>query len=306
MIALGFLIYAAFLRFPAKLAHQQHEALGPQDRTGKPASRHSEHEGMERIPGGVTPMGINPSDITRLREVFGVEETELFDPEVPRHTATVDTFYMDKYLVTNTQFKKFVESKPFWQPDRMPAGLDNGNYLRHWKGVDILVKQANHPVVNVNWYAAVAYCQWVDKRLPTEAEWEIAAKGGLNGPFPWGDEPADKRRANYSESNIGSTSPVGSYPGNGSGLFDIAGNVWEYMADEWQPYRPDSQRNPIAGDDLFQAGNGFLSVKTRRVIRGGSWGGAPINLWVEYRDSHPPDGARDFVGFRCAQSMEEN
>jgi formylglycine-generating enzyme required for sulfatase activity len=81
----------------------------------------------------------------------------------------------------------------------------------------------------------------------------------------------------------------------------MAGNVWQFVVDEWEPYAATPQKNPVAGGSLFLEGAEFLKVKTRRVIRGGSFGGAPVNLWVEYRDSHPPDGSRDFVGFRCAK-----
>ena len=102
-------------------------------------------------------------------------------------------------------------------------------------------------------------------------------------------------------SGIGTTSPVGHYPANRYGLFDMVGNVWQFLADEWKPYPSTPQKNPVPGGNLFLDGPAFLQVKTRRVIRGGSFGGAPVNLWVEYRDSHPPDGAREFVGFRCAK-----
>jgi iron(II)-dependent oxidoreductase len=80
----------------------------------------------------------------------------------------------------------------------------------------------------------------------------------------------------------------------------MAGNVWEYTLDEWGSYNPSAQVNPVAGWSLF-LDDSFYSVTTRRVIRGGSYGGAPVNLRVAYRDSHPPDGARDFVGFRCVK-----
>jgi formylglycine-generating enzyme required for sulfatase activity len=150
--------------------------------------------------------------------------------------------------------------------------------------------------VNVSWYAAAAYCHWPGKRLPTEAEWERAARGGLTALYHWGDQPADKSRANYSTGGIGSTTAVGSYPANGYGMHDMAGNVWQFIADEWQSYPATLQKNPVAGGNLFTDGNAFLEVNTRRVIRGGSWGGDPINLWVEYRDSHPPDGAAGFCG----------
>jgi formylglycine-generating enzyme required for sulfatase activity len=258
---------------------------------------------MSMIPGATLQMGINVSETKRLQEFFKIKGTRLFEAEIPKHTVMVDGFYMDRHLVTNSQFKKFIEANPFWRPARIPSHLHNGNYLRHWKAKNIPLDRENHPVVNVSWYAAVAYCRWAGKRLPTEAEWEHAARGKLSGLFPWGDEPVDTSRANYSGSAIGTTTAVGSYPANGYGLFDMAGNVWEYLADKWEPYTADALSNPVAGGDFFLYGDSFLRIKSRRMIRGGSWGGAPVNLWVEYRDSHPPEGAKDFVGFRCVKSL---
>jgi len=149
--------------------------------------------------------------------------------------------------------------------------------------------------------------------LPTEAEWEHAARGGISGIFPWGDTTADPSLANFTASKLGTTTPVGKYPPNGYGLYDMAGNVWQFTADEWAPYpakpsnEPKVKKDAHAGElDLsYFREFKFLGVTTRRVIRGGSWGGAPINLWVEYRDSHPPDGSQPFVGFRCAKSVNQ-
>jgi formylglycine-generating enzyme required for sulfatase activity len=291
--------------FPSQCAAQQAipTAQELQNQQHRPVGHPAVDEDMAMIPGATVQMGIDAPEIARFQKLFEIKEARFFEPEVPKHTVTIDSFYMDRHLVTNSQFRKFIEESLFWQPDRIPSRLHNGNYLRHWEANDIPLKRANHPVVNVSWYAAVAYCQGVGKRLPTEAEWEHAARGKLNGLFPWGDEPVDKGRANYSDSSIGTTTAVGSYPANGHGLFDMAGNVWEYLADEWRPYSSNAQRNPVAGGDLFLDGDAFLRIKTRRVIRGGSWDGAPVNLWVDYRDSHPPEGARDFVGFRCAKSL---
>ena len=259
------------------------------------------HAGMVLIPGAAFQMGTDASEIPHLQQVFGIKRADLFAAEVPRHTVTVDSFYLDRYEVTNVQFKKFLDENPQWRHERIPARYHNGNYLKHWNGNSYPAEKADHPVTNISWYAAVAYCQWAGKRLPTEAQWEYAARGGLSGrAFPWGDEQVDKTRANYAGSNLGGTTPVGNYPANGFGLFDMAGNVWEYMADEWGPYPSSPQVDPVAGGNLF-LNDTFLTVTTRRVIRGGSWGGAPINLRVAYRDSHPPEGARDFVGFRCAE-----
>lgn len=95
--------------------------------------------------------------------------------------------------------------------------------------------------MNVNWYAAVAYCKWEGKRLPAEAEWVDAARGGLKALFPWGDEPVDKTRANSAVSRLAATSPVGQYPANRYGLFDMVGNVWEFLADQWKPYSSTAQ-----------------------------------------------------------------
>jgi formylglycine-generating enzyme required for sulfatase activity len=257
---------------------------------------------MVLIHGATFQMGTEPSEVAHLQQAFGIKRADLFSAEVPRHTVTIGSFYLDRYEATNAQFKKFLDKNPQWRQDRIPARYHNGNYLKQWNDNNYPKGKADHPVTNVSWYAAVAYCQWEGKRLPTEAEWEYAARGGLSGAtFPWGDEPVDKTRANYSGTNIGGPAPVGSYPANGYGLFDMAGNVWEYVADEWGPYSSSPQMAPVAGGDLFLAGT-FLNVTTRRVIRGGSWAGAPINLRVAYRDSHPPEGAQDFVGFRCAKS----
>jgi formylglycine-generating enzyme required for sulfatase activity len=256
---------------------------------------------MVHVNGGTFEMGIDAGDIPHFEKIFAIHNMQLFQDELPKHPVTISDFLIDRYLVTNQEFRRFVDANAEWRPERIRAELDNGNYLKHWKNSRILKSRANDPVVNVNWYAAVGYCRWVGKRLPTEAEWQYAARGGRNTTFPWGDELADKAHANYSETGVGSTSPVGAFPANPYGLFDMAGNVWQFLADAWKPYPNAPQKDPVAGGDRFADGDSYLQVKTRRVIRGGSFGGAPVNLWVEYRDSHPPNGSREFVGFRCAK-----
>ncbi|MEP6788519.1 MAG: SUMF1/EgtB/PvdO family nonheme iron enzyme [Acidobacteriota bacterium] len=257
---------------------------------------------MASIPGSSFWMGTDATKIPEIAKAFGIEKhPDLISTETPRHRVTIRPFYLDKYEVTNVQFRKFIHKHRQWSVARMPKQFENGNYLKGWSGNDFPKGKVNFPVVNVSWFAAVAYCQSVGKRLPTEAEWEFAARGGLvDQIFPWGNEQVDASRANYGGSKLGAASAVGSYAPNGYGLFDMSGNVWEFMADEWQPYTEETRFDPVAGGDRFLSGS-YLMVKTRRVIRGGSWGGAPLNLRVTYRDSHPADGARDFVGFRCAK-----
>jgi formylglycine-generating enzyme required for sulfatase activity len=255
-------------------------------------------QNMVRIGGASFDVGIDPEEIPRLLVFFALRRAELFNDEIPIHRVSVGDFLLDEHLVTNSQFREFVRAVPQWRKDRVDPDLHNGDYLKAWTGDNFSQEKSDHPVVFVSWYAAAAYCRWQHKRLPREVEWEYAARGGLEHPvFPWGDQPADPSRANFSGRAIRTTTPVHKYPPNGYGLFDMAGNVWQFMADEWKPYGRSEQSTPT---DDSMVGDSYRSVQTRRVIRGGSWGGAPVNLWVEYRDSHPPRDARDFVGFRCA------
>ena len=277
---------------------------------------------MVRIPGGTATFGIDAAEIPHFQSVLKIDRRELFTDEVPKHTVKLAPFSLDRTLVTNAQFFAFTRrfenedpseklgrlDQPFTAEDPRSRYGDHKN-LKHWLDGHVPEGLENHPVTNVTWYDAVAYCQWQGKRLPTEVEWEFAARGGGNPIFPWGDSPADPSRANFSASRFGTTTAVASYPPNPYGLYDMAGNVWQFTADEWAPYsakpikdskeRKNSRRDEF--DSPFANKFDFLSVTTRRVIRGGSWGGVPINMWVEYRDSHPPDGAQPFVGFRCAK-----
>ena len=257
------------------------------------------------IPGATFQMGTDRNAIPELLKAFNVKRDEIFLGETPRHTVRIDSFYLDKFEVTNAKFRSFILKNSKWRKDKIPGNLQNGKYLNDWNGNDFPKGKSDFPVVNVSWYAAVAFCQSRRKRLPTEAEWEYSARGGLKDKaFPWGDEPPDKTRANFSLSGFGAAIKVGQYKPNGYGLYDMAGNVWEYLADEWAPYPQANEPlvNPVAGGDLFTR-DSYLQITARRVIRGGSWGGSPINLRVTYRDSHPANGAGDHVGFRCTESI---
>jgi formylglycine-generating enzyme required for sulfatase activity len=260
---------------------------------------------MAMCPGGTFRMGTPPSRLDQLQQLYQISYRDLFTPETPQHTVDLAPFAIDIHPVTNEQFFAFLVAQPAWQPDQIASQLHNGNYLKHWDGMHYPASIAHHPVVYICWYAAVAYAAWVKKRLPSEAEWEYAARAGQEeAEFPWGAAPADPSRANYAASGVQMTTPVGSYPPNPYGLYDLAGNVWEYCLDEWHAnyYAISPRANPVAGDGWVIHADAPW-VTTRRVIRGGSWGGDPVNLRLTYRDSHPPIGAGSHVGFRCARSL---
>jgi len=201
----------------------------------------------------------------------------------PVHKVYIDPFYMDKYEVTNTKYLKFCkitghQLPEFWGMEGFRCGLD----------------YPNHPVVGVSWHDAVEYAVWCGKRLPTEAEWEYAARGGLAGmSYPNGEtlNPSD---GNYTKSGKGCPVAVGSYPPNGFGLYDMQGNVVEWVLDFYDPnyYSSSPSSNP----------QGPSSGKFR-VIRGGGWHSGPYCNRVYYRNALPPNWVDFNVGFRCAKDF---
>ena len=240
-------------------------------------------EGMVLIPAGEFEMGSG-------------------DPEQPVHIVSVDAFYMDKYEVTNLEYQQFVLANPRWGKDRIAIR----NYLRNWNGNDYPDGKSKHPVTYVTWYAAMAYAGWAGKRLPTEAEWEYVARGGLAGKkYPWGDT-IDDGRANY-DHNVGDTTAVGKYLPNGYGLYDMAGNVWEWCLDEYNEdfYLNSPRENPISGaNSVEEVINDFTNVITYRVVRGGSWFDNPGFLHVALRNWNDPTGTSyGRFGFRCARAQ---
>lgn len=258
---------------------------------------------MILIEGGEFLMGSSKSEIDSLVSLYGFPD-EFIGSEFPEHKVKVSSFYIDKYEVTNTAFQRFLTHNPKWRKENIPDDLHNGKYLEHWAGNDYPKNEKYLPVYNVSWYASVAFCQWQDKRLPTEAEWEyVASLGGLYTYYPWGDTQPDSSKANFYNYH-GKAVEVGSYSPNKWGVFDLAGNVWEFMLDEWDPdfYEFSPIVNPVNGQKYF-SNSELITVKTRIVIRGGSWGGADVNVRVRFRDSHPPTGAGDHVGFRCAKDF---
>ena len=201
----------------------------------------------------------------------------------PVHKVRLDTFYINRYEVTNAQYLAFCEATGnrlpfFWGMAGFRCGPDH----------------PNHPVVGVNWQEAVAYARWCGLRLPTEAEWEFAARGGLVGRnYPNGDmlEPAD---GNYARSDTRGPVAVGSYPPNGYGLHDMQGNVVEWVSD-W--YAPDTYaHSPVVNPQGPESGK-------FRVLRGGGWHSGAYCNRVYYRNALPPNWLDFNVGFRCAKGV---
>lgn len=237
--------------------------------------------------------------------LMGSADDEARSNEQPVHPVYVDAFYMDKYLVTNAQYKVFVDANPQWRQDLIPDAYHDDLYLHFWNGGSYPDGKDNHPVTSVSWYAAMAYARWAGKRLPTEAEWEKAARGGLVGmKYPWGNT-IDENLANY-EANIVDTTPVDRYMPNRYGLYDMSGNVCEWCFDAYDEtfYAISPHRNPVAGG---QVGNNFTSVKSNRVLRGGAWCFPATVLRVAHRHGFEnflePSSTSGLFGFRCARAV---
>ena len=245
---------------------------------------------MVRVPAGEFQMG-----------------STVIENEKPVHAVYLDDFYIDKYEVTNADYKKFVDANPIFSKPHFPDDFHDGNYLAHWTAGTYPTGKELHPVRHVSWYAALAYARWVGKRLPTEAEWEKAARGGLPGvKYPWGNT-ATPSTANYAGASD-STQPIGNYPPNRYGLHDMAGNVQEWCLDAYDAafYEASPREHPIAGAGTISEvlAAYFTDVTSGRVLRGGSWQGGVETLRVAARPGQlSPKAALPEVGFRCVRPV---
>ncbi len=275
-----------------------------QELEGKNSISETLELGMVLIPAGEFEMGTSNAEKQALINL--TLWNNWCDNELPEHTVYLDAFYLDKYEVTNAQYAKFLNA---YGKNVDAAGhelLDIDDSLIEKVGGAYQPKAGygNHPVVAVSWYGAAAYAQFYAQRLPTEAEWEKAARGGLVGKrYPWGDDITHDD-ANYSGTGDG-TSPVGSFPPNGYGLYDVAGNVWEWCADEYDDeYYSQSQKKNPKGPGVavtFQK-HDFTNVISMRVLRGGALT-YPYFLRCSYRGRFNADNSSADVGFRCARDL---
>jgi iron(II)-dependent oxidoreductase len=254
------------------------------DLWGKSAVENQSHVAPERmvyIPGGEFLMGSTGKE-AKVGFQIGVDET-------PQHLVDVKPFYMDIYEVTNAQYQKFIEA------GGRPTPVDHHDPLFYsWVSGKPPVGQENHPVVYVSWYDSDAYCRWVGKRLPTEAEWEKAARGTDGRAWPWGNT-FDGTKCNAYESSPLWTTPVGSYPGGISpyGVYDMCGNVAEWTDSWYQAYPGNKLQRSSFGEHF-------------KVARGGAWV-LPYEPWSRATNrnlAQPPDYQHRSLGFRCAKDAE--
>jgi formylglycine-generating enzyme required for sulfatase activity len=261
------------------LAGPLHAADSPQ--AVKPAGK--DGAPMVLVPAGPFPMGVPTGDRDGGRD------------EYPRHQVELDAFYIDTYEVTNGLYHRFVKATGH----RVPQHPRNPSRTL-WKGDQISEAVAERPVVNVDWHDADTYCRWAGKRLPTEAEWEKAAKGTEDRRFPWGNVEPTAKHLNFNQQWIGEKTlmPVGSYEAGKSpyGAYDMAGNVWEWVADWYDDhyYEKSPAKNPQGPDR-----------GTDKVLRSSGWAVETPLVRIFTRVKSDPLDRNESTGFRCATGVSK-
>ena len=255
---------------------------------------------MLYIPPGEFEMGSTDSEIqVALKECerdrgSGRCDIAWFEDETPSHSVSFPAFWIDQTEVTNAQYAKFlneqgnqIEGDVSWLQIEASKIEQVGNSFQP------VVGYAKHPVIEVTWFGARAYCDWVDGQLPTEDEWEYAARGPERSVYPWGDKEPSCSLANFDECQ-GSTMPVGSLPNGDSlvGAKDMGGNAWEWVSNWYLPY----PGNKIDNEDYGHV---------YKVIRGGSWNLEAYYMRTPQRNlEYTPDVSLEHISFRCIIPIE--
>ncbi len=247
------------------------ETLPPLDGSEESQSK----DGMELIyiPSGKFVMGAGNSD------------SGAYESEMPQNTISLDSYWIDKYEITNAMYKLCVQASVCSPPSDFQSSTHSSYYGNS--------RYDQYPVINITWFDANTYCKWAGRRLPTEAEWEKAARGTDARIFHWGNEFGGNL-ANYNNNKL-DTTQVGSFPGGSSffGLLDMAGNVWEWVADWYQAsyYKEMPLQNPTGP-----------SSGSRKIVRGGGFKSTYFYLRISYRFGWDPEYYDNNIGFRCAST----
>ena len=273
----------------------------------------SPFEDPGQIPISGSPTLSNDGTMVRLPDgsfIMGLTDEDPLDIQnAGRKKVTVSSFYIDRFEITNKEYRDFLSDLSGDERDkRTPdsTAWDEAASRANWKTYFYGSERSNYPVVAVTWRDAKEYCKWEGKRLPTEAEWEYAARAGrVGGVYPWAGfsprDPQGRYLANFNPGRQGQaadgyafTAPVGSYPPNQWGLHDVAGNVAEWVEDAYTPsYSPLSGLDPVYEDP----------DEDRRVVRGGSWSSNAFQIGVGVRNYQRKSNASARIGFRCAADV---
>ncbi len=244
---------------------------------------------MVLVPAGEFQMGTSNSQLAFLEKDWGLKPSAVAN-EVPTFKLSLPAFYIDQTTVTNAEYKKFIEANPNYA---VPFVDENVVAASNWDKTtrSFPANRGNYPVVLVTWRDAVAYCQWAGKRLPTEAEWEKAARGTDGRIWPWGNQ-WDATKANSNQQENVDIAPVGKFTAGASpyGALDMVGNVWQWTSTLDKPY-------PYVATD----GREDANASSLRITRGGAWGFGPSIDRTSLRNRFESDGASASIGFRCAQ-----
>ena len=234
--------------------------------------------------------------------VMGTDNMKTDAQNRPAHNVYLPTYFIDRYPVTHAQYARFVAETGH----RTPLNWSEGKFDP---------PKTFHPVTMISWFDARDYCTWAKKRLPSEAEWEKAARGTDSRRWPWGPVMDTKLLNTYY--NVGSTTPVGSYLDGASpyGVLDMAGNVSEWIADDFEPYKKTDApsrifkaKAPVVAtkkEDRDKKIADFVETDLKyKVMRGGSWKGDPFSTSSYHRSYSWPNLTSDFYGFRCVKDAE--
>ncbi|MGH7255092.1 MAG: formylglycine-generating enzyme family protein [Nitrospirales bacterium] len=264
-------------------------AFLPSSWASPPAGQPTEIVGKDGAPMVLIPAGPFPMGVPEGARDGGRDE-------YPLHEVHLDAYYMDTFEVTNAQYQAFVKATGHRIPQH-PSDPTRTIWEHHRAPEPIW----NRPVINVDWHDADAYCRWAGKRLPTEAEWEKAARGTDDRRFPWGNVEPTSRHLNYNQRWQGAKTlaPVGSFEAGKSpyGVYDMAGNVWEWVADWYDSryYEKSPARNPPGPDR-----------GTTRVTRSSGWQVETPLVRIFTRFGADPKTRNESTGFRCAATAAKN